>query len=571
MAFRAGRSSCKPLFSFLVLVLGASRILAQEPTQPPVELPQVTFQADHPHTEIGTGSNAGHLVVMLIGNVRFNWGDVALRADKVVYNPKTQRGEATGNVIVTRGDESVRGDFFILDGTKALFDSKGATAVSPPFYVRGEHIASNNEGLRAENAHIALRPDGGGEILFRADQAQLRNDSRRLMLKNARISLYGARIISLPYVSLPFSFNSNNGLEGSGQTIPLLVRASQISGFAIGLGQSFTLTRGITAHAVAEQTMRQGIQSSLSLQGSFLSALPGQRSRRDIPLPGEVNPKLANASPIRQILSARVLPPTYDSILDFVDISTIPNPLTDPTRTGNRNLDGFLNVAYNREVAGRRQGPLLVSRMPEARLVWNLPLSGPLPLRDNAGSKIGLRKIRGQVLGEASVGRYTETRINDNDQRITRSRIAGTLGIGTLPLLLGNNLLATGQISYRYNDYSENETYRFAEASLAAEWIFGKRTALGAAFFHRAPQGETPFFFDQIDTQNEAQLRGSILLPGQRYILSSVARYDTTQKRLFDWEVTLGIRGNILEPRFSYRRLNAQFGFTIGIPGAVGM
>src|SRR5687767_10680177 len=131
-----GRSSILYICPCLVLLLGSSPVPAQTPPQPLIELPPFTFQAAQNRIEIGTGSNAGRSVLVLTGNVQFTWGDVTLKADKLVLDQKTQRGEASGNVVLTRGDETIRGDFFILDGSLARFDSQGATAVSPPFYVR---------------------------------------------------------------------------------------------------------------------------------------------------------------------------------------------------------------------------------------------------------------------------------------------------------------------------------------------------------------------------------------------------------------------------------------------------
>jgi hypothetical protein len=535
-------------------------------------MPPIQLSYDAYLVEAGIGAKAGRFFVILTGNVLFTWGDVIITSDKLTVEREGDKflGEAIGNVRIQRGDELLQGNRFIFDGNRAVFTADSALALSPPFSVRGS-IQSDPEGIRATQAIVSLAPNGRGEINFQAEEVRLISAERRLTLRNARISLWGARLFTVSRLSVPMNFQSGDTFQQQNTTPPISFRASGISGTAVGLGGDFTPFRRIRTNALLEFTSRQGIQGQVSTRYEIQGQPGNIRSRRDVSLPGGVTPEMQNTSPLRRLLTARPLPPPYHSVLDFMDIAAIPNPLSDPTRYGIRNAEAFLNLGYNQEFAGRRQGPLLLSRLPEARLVWNLPLAPVLPVRDNSATENALRKPRFTLQGEASLGRYREVRINEESRAITSNRIGAILGVGTLPVLVGKNVLLSALLSYQASWYDSDLSYRFWENSLSAEWVLGRRIGLGASFIRRTTQGVTPFFFDSVDTQNEVQLRGISPIGNSRYTISTVLRYDTAQSRLFDWEVTLGVRGNILEPRFSYRHLNSQFGFTIGIPGLVGL
>ncbi|GAB4451326.1 MAG: hypothetical protein OHK0029_00270 [Armatimonadaceae bacterium] len=507
--------------------------------------------------------------MLLKGNVVLEWGDVRIRADRMIFDPQQNQGEATGNVVVQRGDEILRGERFIFDSVAGQFRAQSAVALSPPFSVEGVEIVSDADGIQATQAIVTLGREGSSEIVFRADTAQLVSATRRLVLRNARLSLFGVRLFTLPRLSVPLSFENADSLERRNAAPPVTFRASQISGVALGIGLNSTLAPRTFASFAVEQTTRQGTQGLLAVRYGLIGGPIGLQTRRDVPLPGGVPPELADATPLRRLLTARPLPPPFDPVLDFVDISAIPNLLSEPTRYGNRDAFVAVTLAEKREFAGRRQGPLLLSRHPEAQFVWNMPLAGPLPVRDNDATRQELRRVRLTLSGDLSTGRYVETRTNEDNRTIRRTRNGLTFGVGTLPVLVGKNVLLTGTTALYLSEYG-SDTYRFLETSVAAQWVLGRRQGIGLAYIQRGISGNTPFFFDSVDTQNEAQIRG--LLPlNHRYTVSLVGRYDTAQGTLFDYEVTVVVRGNVLEPRFFYRRLNGQVGFTIGVPGLVGL
>jgi hypothetical protein len=107
----------------------------------------------------------------------------------------------------------------------------------------------------------------------------------------------------------------------------------------------------------------------------------------------------------------------------------------------------------------------------------------------------------------------------------------------------------------------------FTESSVTLDYIFYSRTMIGGSYIRRDQRGATPFIFDQVDTQDEGQFRGQVALPGGKYTLASQIRYDLRQSRIFDTEIAIAWRGKTIEPRFSYRTQNSQFGFGITLPG----
>jgi hypothetical protein len=88
---------------------------------------------------------------------------------------------------------------------------------------------------------------------------------------------------------------------------------------------------------------------------------------------------------------------------------------------------------------------------------------------------------------------------------------------------------------------------------------------VGANYIRRFTGGSTPFAFDTVDTQNEARLRAQGSLGG-RYTVAALARYDMDQRQFFDYEIAVALRLRCVEPRFTYRRLGQQIGFTITLP-----
>lgn len=514
-------------------------------------------------------------------------GDLRLEADRVEIEmvPATaspqagtgqtpsegQRGRifvrAGGNVLLQRGDEKLQGDSLVLESDEGVFDAQGATIITPPFFIRGERVFRTPRELRAVNAHVSPSPNGRGEFGFRAEEIRL-VDGQRISLRNATLYLWGNRLLTIRRVTFTARVGGSRDREARGAVPPFTVRASQISGYALGTGLNFAPARGIVGSVQVEATTKQGFPYSAQIRSDFVAFQPELQTRRIAPQPGGTDPALVNATPLRQLLTARALPPPADAVLDFESILVLTSsPLSRPTRAAGRDIHLELNVTENREVAGRRIGPALLSRKPEVMLVTRLPLTGAPPGNDNAAARSFLRRPRFILQGDLSQGSYEEVRLNEMRAQVTKSRTGVRLGIGTLPLLVGDNILLYGQVIRQANQYASSNTYRFFESTIAANYILGLRSAVGVAYIDRAVNGTTPFIWDQVDTQSEAQAFAQTTFFKGKYTLALLGRYDTRQRTLFDTEFAIAIRGKNIEPRISYRRLNGQLGFNIALPG----
>jgi hypothetical protein len=549
-----------PVFLSIPLLLSLTGpAAAQEPPKPPFSFPFEVKAGNRLETIL---KRTGVETLVITGGVNLVAKDLSIVADQVEWDAKQQRVVATGNVTVTRGDERIRGASFAFEGVEGLFVAEEAVAVSPPFRISGKRITQAPDELKAEDARLSLRPDGGGELRFRTEELRIRLGNR-LILRNATIYLFGTRLITVRHLSLPISASSDQD-RAVGATPPFSFRLSPASGTAIGLGRDVALFRNVFASAQTDFTTRQGIQYTLGLRANFITPPPDLRGRRALPLPGGIPDP--DATPLQRILTARRPPAPFDPVLDYYDVLATPNILEDPTRYGTRL--GFVRAVYahNREFGGRRQGIVLVSRKPEAQAFLRLPLSRPMRADENEEARRALRSPRFALIGEATSGTVTETRLNEATRRsIEQNRTSGLIGIGLQPLLVGSRVLVGGQVSYQHSHYNDGQTYRITETSVAAA-LPGRTGSLGAAWIKRGIGGATPFIYDSVDTQDEAQARGELRL--NRITLAGLVRYDTNQNKLFDTEIAVGLRGSLIEPRFSYRTLNGgQFNFNIALVG----
>ena len=547
-------------------------------------LPRFTFRADHTDASL-PGSNAGETArsqrVHLTGNVVFTMGDLRLRADEAVFDPAAFSLEATGNVVLTRGDEVLRGDRFFLSSDESTFQADKGQVVSPPFFISGKSITQKPGEIHATDARLALDPEGKGELQFRASDVLIQGEGRTT-LTNATIYLLGLRLLTLKKITLEPTRGTSGGggllSSGSGggpPALPLVVRASGISGTAVGVNIPFGLPLHIAARIGAERTTKQGTNTTILLHRVLVSPQTDTSSRSLLPTPGGIDKSVAGLSPLRQLLKARPTPLGPDPVLDNESILFTRDLLANPTRRGVRNI--ALDFAYsnNREIGTRRQGPLLLSRQPELLFTVEVPLAKPFVRdADNAEQRAYLRKkLRFVASAEGGVGKYTEVRLPTelvpNRVSVSRNRQYLLLGLGTLPYLVGDRVLVAAQTAQWISHYSGGETYRYGETTLSSDYVLGVRQVLGVSYIGRGVSGNPPFFFDQVDTQSEGQVRAQSPLPfgGGRYTLGLLGRYDLSQKRFFDTEIALAIKGRVLEPRFSYKTLNAQIGLNIAIPG----
>ena len=535
------------------------------PLGPGDPLPRLTLRAEDQEIVIKPGGAR----TVATGNVLFTFGDVRLRADRLEYDNATLGMIATGNVVLLRGDERVSGSSFLFDPQNAVGIAENAVAVSPPFYVAGARIERTPTGIIAQNALITACPEGKGEFRLTARQIELVND-RYVVLRRPSFYLFGTRLLTLPRYRFVVTRGRGREREEYALSIPIRIRSSQIAGLVVGVSVPYQLGGGYGGEVGVDLPSKQPIQYAVTLRRDFAGDQtedPGRTQFTD-PTRRETTPSGGGPreSPLRTFLRARPLPPPLDPVLDYENILPSEDPVALPTRVPARGLRGEVNVLVNREVGNKRQTQLLLSHVPEARLVGSLPLAGQVP-QSNDAARAYLRRPRALFTGDIAVGRYEERELGAARRNTAASRLSASVGLGTLPLLLGDRFLVRPQFLMSYNAYQGGSSYRVAEVNLAGDYVFGTRTAVGASYIRRFASGQTPFTFDVVDTQNEAQLRAQISLAGGRYSLGTLFRFDADQRRFFDFQVALALRLRCIEPRLTYRRLGQSIGFTIGLPG----
>ena len=507
------------------------------------------------------------------GRVTFTMGDLRLEADHLIFNARTLHIEASGNVYLTRGDETLRGTSFVVESGEGTFTAANGAIASPPLFISGATVTRTPTEIRATDARIGLGEGGGGELGLRAREVRV-VAGRDLFLQNATVSLFGVRLFTLRRVTLHLRQGEDGRTSPPERPVlpPVVFRSTRISGFVFGVGLPFTLTRGVEGRAEVDASTHQGLQSAFSLQHRLYGGDSPPTRRNTAARPGGIAPALASASPLRQMLTARPLPPPPDPVLDYDDILTFSSPLSNPTRAVTRSGDLRVNLALNREFGYRRQGALLLTRQPEVVATFRQPLSRPLPTGENETTKRALHGVRLYFTGETTTGLFDETQLIGGRTHVRGGRAGASVGLGTLPVLVGDRVLVQGESNGRLFVYQHGSSYRYFENTVSGSYVFARRTAVGASVIRRDAGGASPFLFDSIDTQNEGQIRGQVGLGREgRYTFAALGRYDLSQGRWFDYEYAFALRGTSIEPRLSYRRQNRQIGFTVAFPALSGL
>ena len=575
-------------FSFCLM----TPALAQETTPPTTvsptagkPLPEFTIHFKEADTSVpgGEGTLGTPERAVFKGDVRLVWGDVRLRADEMSYDSVQGIITGTGNIVLVRGDETIRGESIVFYLATATFTVKKGVAVSPPYFVSGERIERTTSLLRISNGVVTPDPKGKGELRLQAREILVAT-GQYTDFSDLRVYVYGQRVLTLPH----YRIRQQNGVRRSEfPNIPLRVKYTRLSGLSFGLENAWTLSKNANADAVVFFPSKNGPQYSLTatydllgtanepppflrrrLRDSIFDAMSGGKKQSQ---------QVPTISPLRHFLTIQ---PTagYDPILDFKTILEAPEALARPLEESPRFALASATFSDREENGLKRQGNLFLSRQPEARVQASFPLRTAaadrgIVFETNSAARHYLSMPRFAIKADLTAGSYTERRISLADElqeqtpfETVSDRIGGEVGVNLLPLLLGKSVLFQSHLTYRYFRYDGSNTYRVPEIGASAAYVAGSGILLGAALYQRSPSGQTPFLFDRIDTQSEAQALMQTPI-SKRITVAGLVRYDLGQARLFDWGYTIGIRGRGLEPRFSYRKLGGQLSFGVHFVG----
>jgi hypothetical protein len=577
----SGSALTATCFFFTALMLGSSPAYAQATPPPPkygpgTPLPQIRLDFLPGQLSYDRDEKGRERATVKSGTLTY--GDLQIKADTITLLKNgdiVEVIEAAGHISITRGDESLRGERFTFWGTEGAADSERVVIISPPFYLSADRFIRGKNGTVIQNARIVPSPDGKGELSISAREIQVLSDSKRAILRDMTIRLFGTRLLTVRHARIPLGDRDREtDRDKGGLSLPLTFRVSGISGTTVGLRLPLVVDNRTSGEYGVEFPQRNSPQYYARLRRDLIKSDSIGRERSEsalFALPGGMgNQTYEGLSPIRQLAMARPLPPTPDPILDYDSILLSSDPVERPVRALNRNLYVEVNTSTNRDISNKRQGPLLLSRIPEVQVSGSLPLVGKVPHgASNATLRRFLQSPHLQLTGSGIIGRYSERRLQNDQQTISSNRVGMSLGIGTLPLLIGDHLLLRPQMNANYFHYNTRgaSTYRIIESSVTLDYIFYDRTMIGGSYIRRDQNGVTPFTFDQVDTRDEGQVRAQIALPGGKFTLASQIRYDIKQSRIFDREIAIAWRGKTIEPRLSYRTQNSQFGFGLALPG----
>lgn len=484
---------------------------------------------------------------MRLKGLTLTWGDVVITAEDgelLLQDGQPARFTATGNVLLVRGPDRMTATRLAITNETMVAD--GVVLIGPPLRFETRRLSGKlGETLTLEAPTIGSTT---GELKIQAESLKIEKGGQ-LELIGAQIKLWGARLIRVRQLSLNLAGDGNN--QG-GAALPLTYRSSAISGQAFGVRFPFKVY-GFNALAELDQTSRRGAQYGLALQKT-LAQRPTPGDWRRVPLGVDPNLPLPYAWTVAR-------PEKVDTLLLADDILSQPSPVRTRTWTDAVRADVALQYQYRREFATRRQGPLLLSRTPEAIYSLLYPL-GPArnPITRNA-----MTTVRWSAFLEVATGRYEETRLGETNQTVAANRTGFSAGLASSPLLIGRDLLAGVQLRHAELRYSGDRRFTINETGTGLEWKPAPYTGLGVAVIRRSMRGETPFFFDQVDATDEGQLRIRFPLAG-KLAGGVLVRRDLKQNRTFDTEYTIAVRSAGIEPRLTYRTLNRQIGLRFALP-----
>jgi len=280
------------------LVLIAAQASAQDlqtrTTAPPP--PAETPIADDDKVQFTAGTLQYDLddeVVTATGDVRMYRSGDRLRADKVVWNRKTGKVIATGNIaVVNPGGDTAYGDSIELGD--ALKD--GVVDNMLLVLERGGRLAAR-KGTRSLNETVVLEDaaytpcavtgsDGCPKEpswKITAVRVIYRPERGRIYYKGARINLFGLPTLPLPALSNPIGGDNNNGLLSPD------LRFGRVNGFEFAQPYHFALSpnRGLTiTPRVFSRVlpMLQAEYSALNTLGSYKIAGYATASPRSVDL-----------------------------------------------------------------------------------------------------------------------------------------------------------------------------------------------------------------------------------------------------------------------------------------------
>ncbi len=482
---------------------------------------EVTFDANS-----GDGDVQGGLYT-LTGHVRLHEADTTLKAAEVTFNGKKRLGIAS-DALLTQGLYTLRGD--TIQGTPELITADGVDLTTVP-------------------------PDQRPDYHVRAQTLTLDEKTKRGVLRNATLYLFGARLLTVPRVT--FHAGAAGGEARRRVTLPIIGVSARYGTYA-AFGSGLRLGP-VPLQYRALLPMRQKIELSLISQQALY-----------VPHPPAAPPASVSARPLTLLERIRAfatvprgLLPAGDPLL-FHDFLPEPNPITlfdVPARGG---LGLSEEVSTHVAARGRLRDDLYVSRLPEVSLNGQIPLTRvvtPPVMGDPQAFRESLRHLAFYADAQETVGAYREQPTN-----VFARRLRTQVGLSARPLLIAPNTVLLPRLSVATSSYSGSKAaYHYDQASVAVNHYFSSLTAVGVQFLASKTGGDSPFNFDVLDTSRELDVR--LQIGGSRLVTAGRVRYDLSRRGVIDYQVALSPLLSGLAPVFSYNFRTRSLGLGLEIRG----
>jgi len=566
----------KRLFCGCLLLLAAAPALAQLPNAtaagpdaapPTVSVPESPEPLAAPglptklppKVDVRYNSSSGPLSHPHLEAVQVTYGgELTLDADQADADLAAKQYDLRGNVRVHEADTTLKAEEVTFGGPRQEAVATNALLLRSYYSIRAPRIAGTPERIVADNGDFTTVPNGGpADYYLRARTITLDSLTHRATLRDVTVYLFRIRLVTIPRLS--FGFNKGGGAGGRKLVIPTIGESSRYGTF-IAFGSDTRIMRLPVQYRLLLPT-RQSVQASVTSFQTLYT--PRVHSAPAAPYAGPVT----LLGRIRA--AATVLPgplPEGDP-LRFQDFLPDPNPIqlfNAPSRGG---LYLGEDLSVHVAASGRRRNDLYVSRLPEATLSGNLPLS-PVPNAPIAGDPQSFRSaLRHVVLyaqAQQTIGEYEEQ--SSSPGRIRARRTYTQVGLNARPLLIAPNTVLLPTISITSSSYSGSKSaYRYDQINVAVNHYFSDLSAVGIQFLASSTSGDSPFNFDVLDTSRELDLR--FQTGTSRLVVAGRIRYDLSKGGVIDYQAALGpaLRGFI--PVLSYNFRTRSLGLGLEVKG----
>ncbi|MDH7481720.1 MAG: hypothetical protein QHH26_07080 [Armatimonadota bacterium] len=228
------------------------------------------------------------------------------------------------------------------------------------------------------------------------------------------------------------------------------------------------------------------------------------------------------------------------------------------------------NLTYRQPYYGGLRSDLLLSRLPEITYRF-YSTDMEEQAEDAAQPEIMLIRLLSaetppkqeqklSFIGQVGIGQFIE---EPNHIKATRFDIRGIAWLR--PYTIGNRTYLSPAISFRQSFYNNGDSYTDLGFRLAAARAMGKNAYISAVYANHAIGGSTPFKFDPIEIPHE--LAAKIGFPLGTFKVEFGGRYNLSDRRLFDSEISIAKTIHCIEPKITWQSRFKEISLDVSLLG----